>query len=168
MQDVIGFWLRATVAATFVLSAGWKLRHSSEFQSVLRSIKVPRLAVGPLGLLVPLVEVAVATVLVVPLLPGRIGALTAVAVILALGVTLLRRDLGAGCGCWSGSNPERGPLLARTVVLLTMAVAGVILPPGPVSAELLVVLPIAVVFGGLIIELPTILQFLVHAEGEPS
>lgn len=168
MYDAIGFWVRACVATTFVLSAGWKSLHVAEFRAVLRSMTPTRPLAPVLVVLVPLAEVAVAVLLIVPGDAGRLGGVAAVAIVVVLSTTLLRPDLSAGCGCWSGAHPERGPLVVRNAVLLVLAAAAALLPPSPASAELLVVVPIAAVFGVLVIEIPTVLQYLAHAEGAPS
>jgi hypothetical protein len=168
VEDAIGFVVRACVATTFVLSAGWKLRHRAEFLAVLRSMRIARSPARVLGVLVPALEGGVAVLLVLPGEPGQLGGAAAAALIVVLSATLLRRDLSAGCGCWSGTRPERGPLLARNGVLLTLAIVAVFLAPSALSAELVAVLPIAVIFAVLIIEIPTILHYIVNAEGAPS
>lgn len=168
MQDAIGLFVRACVATTFVLSAGWKLRHSPEFAAVLRSLRITGAPARALGGAVPAAEVAVAVALVIPGSSGQFAGAAAAVLTLALGATVLRRDLSAGCGCWSGVHPQRGPLLARNAVLLALALAAAVLPPSPASAELLLVVPIAMIFGLLLIELPTIVHYVANAQGAPS
>jgi hypothetical protein len=156
-------WLRCTVAAAFVLSAAWKLRHRHEFASVIALVtpSAPAAVRGVLNWTVPPAEVAIATLLLLPSSFGRAGALAACAFAVLTSASLVRNDLGAGCGCWSsGTTLSRGPLLARNAVLVTLAALSLVGTPATGLAVLLFCVPTGTLFALIVLEMPNVAQYL--------
>src|SRR6266536_1758527 len=156
-------WLRCSVAAAFVLSAVWNLRHRSEFASVIALVTYPASAAvrGILIWIVPFIELVIAGLLVAPLWPGRIGALAAGAFTLVISISLFRNDLSAGCGCWSsGDGLSRGPLLARNAILVALSVMSLVGKPATGPAVLMFSAPIGTLFALIVLEMPNVIQYL--------
>jgi len=161
----LAYFERSCVAIAFVLSAVWKMHHNGEFRLVLSAL-LPlradrfRRLYAILGLLVPLVEFAIAAVLVFPHGTGRIGAIAAGLLVVVLGSTLLRRDLSEGCGCWSAPRVNRGALITRNVILLALALTSVPADAGPAWPVAVFGLAVGAAFAFLIMEIPTIYAYL--------
>ena len=123
------YFARAVVGIALLLSAGWKLRHQSEFRASYRAMLA-----GPLRRLdgvaakaVPLLEIMLGVGMLIRSPIER--AIVSAAGLLILGFTLLLSRAGdsrAGCGCWR--TPLRGairaPHLVRNGSLLVLAIAG--------------------------------------------
>jgi Methylamine utilisation protein MauE len=157
------FWLRCSVAAAFALSAVWKLRHRDEFASVIGLITHSASAEirDVLIWIVPFVELAISTLLLLPFLLGRIGALAACAFTLLASASLFRNDLSAGCGCWSsGAALSRGPLLTRNAVLLALSALSLAGTPATGPAVLMFCVPIGTLFALIVLEMPNVVQYL--------
>jgi uncharacterized membrane protein YphA (DoxX/SURF4 family) len=160
-MEALGYAARAAVAATFLLSAAWKLRHPGQFLVAFRS-GTPRTLHRldrPAARLVPAVEVVLALALLATSSLGRASAWAALVLLLAFTVTLLRSaDPRAGCGCWrdTGRRVGRAPYLVRNGLLVGLALGGALAPVPPSLVGVLFGLVTGVVAALVLMELPGI------------
>ncbi len=126
---------RLCLAAVFLVAAVAKLADRSGTRQALADFDVPRRLAGPLLLLLPVAELAVATALVFPT-PARWGAVGGL-VLLALFVVGLTRVLRRGdapdCHCFGQvhSKPASWVTVARNFVLALPAAYVALAGPGP-------------------------------------
>jgi hypothetical protein len=159
MLPLLAYLARCCVGVSFVLSAAWKIRHRSEFEAaLLAAVRITGLR-RTLRFVVPAAEMITPGVLLAPGRPGTIGAAAAGGLVVVLGSTLLRRDLSAGCGCWSAPRVSRGALLTRNAILLVLSAASI-----PASVQLtwplaLFSLAAGTLFAFLVMEIPSIHQY---------
>jgi len=159
MVPLFAYLARCCVGVSFLLSAVWKVRHRLEFEAALpAALRIPGLR-RTLRFVVPAAEMITAGVLLAPARLGTIGAVAGGGLVVVLGSTLLRRDLSAGCGCWSAAWVNRGALLTRNAILLALSAASI-----PVSVQLswsmaLFSLAAGTLFAFLVMEIPTIHQY---------
>jgi hypothetical protein len=156
-------WLRYSVAAAFAMSAVWKLRHRDEFASVVALVTHPTLMAlrGIMIWIIPIAELAISGLLLLPLMLGRIGALAACGFTLLASASLFRNDLSAGCGCWSsGVTYSRGPLLARNAVLFALSALSLVGTPATGAGVLVFAVPVGALFALIVLEMPNVVQYL--------
>lgn len=123
--------LRVYVAFLLVFAGVAKLRTPAEFEASLSAYRVlPDLLLAPVARLLPVVEIALAALLLVPPLAlfGSIGtALLLLVFAAAIGINLTRGRSHIDCGCGGTSMPIRWSLVYRNLVtaLLLAATAAV-------------------------------------------
>jgi uncharacterized membrane protein YphA (DoxX/SURF4 family) len=134
----IGF--RFFVGSVFLLAGQAKLPRQSEFEQVVRAYGVlPSRFVVPVARAVSLLEVAVATLLLIGLGTRVVAAVAAAALIafsVAAGLNLIRgRDLD--CGCYAVGAPRRitWALIARNAFLVAMAVVLALATPTSLAVD---------------------------------
>jgi hypothetical protein len=159
MMILFAYLARCSVAAALVLSALWKVRHRVEFEVALSAAVRIQVVRRALRFVVPALEIGTAALLLSPGHLGMLGAAGAGTLVVVLGSTLFRRDLSAGCGCWSAPRVDRGALIARNAILLVLVGASI-----PVSVQLtwpvaLFCLAAGPLFALLVMEIPTIHQY---------
>lgn len=125
---------RISIACIFVTTAAAKLRHLSVFQGVLANYRLlPRWAIAPLHVLLPLAEIAVG---IAALLAPRPGAPCAALLFLlfasAMAINLRRGRRDIDCGCHHSALRQQlsWTLVGRNAVLALTALATA-LPAGP-------------------------------------
>lgn len=170
MVAALVYCARCCVGIAFIMSAWWKLRHRAEFAQALTAIVSRRFLPlrRPIQYAVPAVEAVTALALVLPGVAGRLGVPAAAVLLVLLTLTLLRRDLSAGCGCWSLSNPSRSSLLARNGLLLALTLAGL-----PSTAPLdwpmaLAGAGMGGIFAVLTMEVPTIVTYFMRSSWDTA
>jgi thiol-disulfide isomerase/thioredoxin len=120
---------RLGLAAVFVVSGAAKLFDRSGSRQAVIDFGLPSALATPLGLLVPVAELAVAAALV-PATTARLGALGALVLLVAFSVAIainLARGRAPECHCFGQihSSPVGWPILGRNALLA--AVAGFVL-----------------------------------------
>lgn len=132
LAGALQLWISLSLAALFALSALPKLTRPAVFMDSLGSYRfLPAFLMPACAILVPVTELAVAAGLCFP--STRPAALAAAAAMLAIYCAAVGAAwwLGAGgedCGCGGdGGVPIGGWLLARNVLLLSFALAGLAL-----------------------------------------
>lgn len=117
----------ATLAIVFLVGAGQKLFDRESFTLALDQYRLlPERLLGPVALLLPLLEIS-AAVLLLPLAGRPWGAALAVAVLLAVTgavvINLLRgrADIDCGCGGPEGGQHLSWALVARNFTLALLA-----------------------------------------------
>jgi Methylamine utilisation protein MauE len=168
---VLSYWARATVGVALLLTAIWKWRNQAEFRSAYRAAapQPVRGLAAVAAVAIPLAELACAAALLVPAELGRWATPLALALLVLFTIALTRvKDLTAGCGCWrSAPGPtNRNLFLVRNLLLLTLAVVGSLGTTGLELVQALAVLPMAVLFALIILELPTIGAMVLSERGE--
>lgn len=125
---------RIMVACIFVTAAVGKLRHLTVFEGVLANYRLlPRWAIAPVHVLLPLVELAVGIALVLwPRLAAPAAALLLLMFAAAMAVNLRRGRTDIDCGCHQSVLRQRlrWTLVARNAVLALLA----LLCAAPVSS----------------------------------
>lgn len=161
---------RTLVGTVFILTAGWKLSHSRDFQTAfdrlaprrfaaLRPFARQSLAAFEGGLAVAVMTGSAFQPLTLPSL--------AVAAILVCAFTavLVRADDATDCGCWFAppealTSAKYLPTV-RNIVLIAVLGVTAVLAPAPVAgltlAASLAPAVVGVIFGALLVELPHIL-----------
>jgi hypothetical protein len=167
LMPFIAFMARCAVSAAFVLSAFWKIRHPAEFRVALAATVNNSAFQLLLQKFVPALELIVAIALLLPYSVGTVGAIAAACIVIALGSTLIRRDLSAGCGCWSAPQASRAALIIRNIILVLLSGAS-----SPVSVSLpwhavMFCLLAGMLLGLLIMEMPTIVRVVRSSERIP-
>ena len=147
LQEPAVYWtIRIFLAIVFVTAALPKLMHRDEFHGVLRNFRLlPEGITGPVALALPIVELAVAVMLLVPSFAPQAamiaGALFAVFGV-AIAINILRGRSHIDCGCMrNGMRQELSWLLVgRNLVLMLMAASTASGQTGPLAgaSELLV------------------------------
>jgi hypothetical protein len=162
------YFERCCVSAVFILSSLWKVRHRLEFRAALMSV-LGRLrpARGAVQVAVPVIEVAVAVAVLLPARAGLLGAALAATVVVVFSGTLLRRDLSAGCGCWSAPSASRAALLTRNGLLFLLAATSLAVTPAVSAKVALAAIPPGILFAFVIMEVPSILQYFADSQGVP-
>jgi len=119
-------------------------------------------------LLVPIVELAVALVALLPL-PSGLLVIPAAAFVILVSVPLSTGDVRAGCGCWRAiaGGTSRGIYLARNGLLLVLAAAALAGPQANLAVSALAILPAACAFAVLIMEIPEVASVLAIMNGRP-
>jgi uncharacterized membrane protein YphA (DoxX/SURF4 family) len=123
IDPVVSVSLRGLLALLFVV-AGWhKLSDTERFAAMLRAYRLmPDSLARPLALGLPLAEIVVGALLVLPwTTAGAIGGGALLALYsLAISVNLMRGRRAIDCGCFgSASNvPLSGALLLRNAILI--------------------------------------------------
>jgi hypothetical protein len=125
--------LRLALAAVLVIAATGKLLDRAAFRDALREFQAPGMTIGPLSVVIPVVELAVAAALV-PAATARWAAIAAAVLLLVFSAAMARlvlRGEEADCACFGAIAGDRvGPgTLLRNAVLLAVAV--VIASAGP-------------------------------------
>ena len=138
MDPAIELTVRAALALLFGVAAAHKLRDLAAFRAIFRDYRlVPEALAGTVATGVPLVEVAVALLLVAPGASalGKIGGAGLLAVYAtAVGVNLGRGRRHIDCGCTGpqGRRPINAGIVVRNVVVAAAAVATLVpLRPRP-------------------------------------
>lgn len=162
-----GLLLASVLSWVFLLSAGYKISHWPSLAASLNGYSLlsflPRWAASPVAVAVALAELAIGMSLQVP--ATRLAG-AASAVILALGFVSIsagdKRAEVAECGCWAGGPLQRASLLARSGVILMLALGLAVLvivrPDENVTGWLRLTALMTLPFALLILELPTILD----------
>lgn len=147
--------LQLALAAVLFLAAVGKALRTEEFLSALRLSHLPDGWVAPLGVAVPVVELALAAALLLlpeRALPAVLGATILLFVAFTVWMGWVRaKHLRVRCGCFGVGGPEVGPRsIARNAGLVALAVAALILAgrtgsplPGPSLALLVAVTSLA-------------------------
>jgi Methylamine utilisation protein MauE len=124
--------VQAGLAASLLVAATGKLVARGAFAATLRQSRLPDALAGPLGVVVPAVELALS--LAVALGTGTVlsASLAATVALLAAFTAWLAWTAGRGlridCACFGPLSREVGPgTIARNVVLLGVAVGGLVL-----------------------------------------
>jgi Methylamine utilisation protein MauE len=167
LAGTLAYWARCTVSIALIMSALWKLRHQAEFSGVLGAVfrQRFRLLRLVLSVVVPVAEMAVAGVILLPGAAGVLGSALAGALVFTLSATMLRHDLTAGCGCWSGPHPSRAAVLARNGLLIALVAGSVASQPALSWRLVLPGIAIGGIFAFLIMEIPVIGQYFADAQG---
>jgi hypothetical protein len=129
VDPVVVAVLRGALALLFVVAAAHKLRDRGSFRTTLDAYAVlPVPLVGAIAALVPLLELAVAVLLVASRtlrwgVAGAVALLGLYALAMAVNLRRGRRDLD--CGCMGPATRSKiGPeLVVRNVVLIAVALA---------------------------------------------
>src|SRR5258707_15778863 len=113
---------RLLLTGVFFVAGLVKLADRGGSQQALRDFGVPALLANPLGVLLPLVELAVAVALI-PVISGWRGAIGALVLLLlfVVGITVnLIRGRTPECPCFAQlhSSPVGGPTLLRNLILV--------------------------------------------------
>ncbi|MEV0199538.1 MauE/DoxX family redox-associated membrane protein [Nonomuraea sp. NPDC050691] len=145
------------VAAVLLGAALGKIRDVRAFATTIAGYRVmpARLAL-PAAVAVLVTEVAAAALLLAPG-PRRWGAVVAAllfAVFLGAMGSVLRRGLSVGCGCFGGRDLVGPGTMARTGVLLVLALMAVAAGPAPFAP---LQVPVAVALLGVAFVLPVLL-----------
>lgn len=163
---------RTAVATVFLLTAGWKLLHRSEFRASFERLApwagplAPAAAVWPLAAAEAMTAVVlVAGVWTTPL--HIVGPAAATALLVAFSVSLLRSAPG-GCGCWSAPQlspraTKYVPILRNVLLLLCLGVVWLSATVGFEAGDTFAVAaPIAagVLFAGFLVDAPQIASVL--------
>jgi hypothetical protein len=126
MDPVVTLTLRLCFALLFAAAAAHKVRDPLAFRDTLGRYEiVPAALVGPVGVVLMVLEMLVA----VTIFFARPAALAAAAVLAAytvgIAVNLMRGRTDLGCGCMgpAASAPISGWLVARNVLLVLLALA---------------------------------------------
>src|SRR5215469_15513786 len=140
-MDVALLTARVLLAAIFLVAGLAKLADLAGSQQALRDFGVPVKLVMPLGVLLPLAELAVAVALLLPATAwwGALGALALLLLFVGGIGSNLARGQHPECHCFGQlhSAPVGWPTLIRNLVLA--AVAGVVVVFGWSTSELSVV-----------------------------
>ena len=124
---------RIAVACIFLTAAVGKLRHLTVFEGVLANYRLlPRWAVAPTHVLLPLAELAVGVGLIaLPQFSAPAAALLLAVFAVAMAVNLRRGRSDIDCGCHQSVLRQRlsWTLVGRNVVLVLITLAAA-LPPG--------------------------------------
>jgi hypothetical protein len=156
------------VGQVLLLSAGFKVSRRADYASALASFTAlerwPEPVRRLVGLSVPLAELAIATLILVPS-TRALGVLAATILIGAFSavVALDRRPTVARCGCWGSARLEvpRSAYLVRNAILLAAAGAALVgsfVVPVPSSQDQVLVALMMVPFALLTLELPHFLH----------
>ena len=124
-MNLIAFVLRLILTATFAVAGLAKLNNLEQSRQAVRDFGLPAWSAKPLGLLLPMVELAVAVALI-PIASLPWGVFGAAALLLAFTVAIgVNLSLGRkpSCNCFGQihSEPIGWPTLARNGVLLFFA-----------------------------------------------
>jgi hypothetical protein len=149
---------RLAVAVVFAVAALAKLADPGGTRASLRAFGVPAWAAGPGGWALPLIELAVAGLLV-PAETARVGAVAALALLVVFSAVLVR-ELARGedvrCNCFGAlSAPSASRALARNAVLAGTMTAVAVEGPGrafsaPVAAAAVVIAALAWIAWGVL------------------
>jgi hypothetical protein len=132
VDPAIDLTVRAALALLFLVAAAHKLRDRAAFRATFAEYRILPEAIGTL---VPLAELAVAGLLLVPA-AGALGAIGAAALLLlygaAVGVNLARGRRHIDCGCAGpyARRPIGGGLVVRNALLAAAALTA-LLPVTP-------------------------------------
>jgi|HubBroStandDraft_1064217.scaffolds.fasta_scaffold00944_12 hypothetical protein len=128
IDPAVGALFAGAFALLFLAAAVHKLADLTRFAEVFRAYGIAPRALGPLALLVPVLELAVAAGLL--LRAARSGAAATGAVLLvgyalAIGVNLARgrRDLSCGCGGANDRRPIAAWMVGRNLTLALLLAA---------------------------------------------
>jgi thiol-disulfide isomerase/thioredoxin len=118
--------VRLGLAAMFAVAGAAKLADRDGSREAVRGFGVPDALAGPLGIALPLAELAT-TALLVPAATARAGAAAAIVLLLAFCAAIgraLARDEAPDCHCFGAlhSAPAGWPALARNGALAALAV----------------------------------------------
>jgi uncharacterized membrane protein YphA (DoxX/SURF4 family)/peroxiredoxin len=126
---------RLSLAAVFVVAGVAKLADRPGTRQALADFDVPRRLAGPLLLLLPAAELAVATALVFPTTArwGAVGSLVLLALFVVGLTRVLRRGEAPDCHCFGQlhSKPASWVTVARNLVLTLPAAYVALAGPGP-------------------------------------
>lgn len=155
----------------FLLSAAWKVRHERKFRAAYLTA-VPQVLRGngtKAARIVPLLECATAMLLLLPLATlARVGALMALVLLGTFTLSLTRLEVsGSGCGCWDPIPGEdsKAPLIARNVVVASLAILGLASIPTVHALQIAFCLPVGVMISLMLMELP---RFVAIAATHPE
>lgn len=129
MDPVIAVILRGALALLFVAAATHKLRDRDAFRVTLGAYALlPESALALVARVLPLVEIAIAVLLVTPRLGGA-GAVLAASLLalyagaMAINLARGRRDLDCGCMGAHAASKVGAPLIVRNAVLIVASLA---------------------------------------------
>lgn len=115
---------RGALAAVFVTAAISKLADRDRFRRALEAFGAPPRLIGPLAVAIPVVELALA-VLLLPTGTAQGAAIGAMALLALFGIVIsraIRMGTEAGCGCLGDrSSPASSATLARNAGLIVLA-----------------------------------------------
>jgi thiol-disulfide isomerase/thioredoxin len=125
MLNALILMSRVLLAAVFAVAAFSKLADRAGTRSAVVEFGAPRLLAGPIGLLLPIVELAVAGLLL-PDATASAGALGAIGLLVLFSAAIavsLARGLTPDCHCFGQlhSSPAGGMTLARNAALAALA-----------------------------------------------
>jgi hypothetical protein len=151
----VAFGAQVLLSLTFAVAAIAKLRDLAVFRrSLSRLLPVPKSLAEPAAIAVPVAELCIAVLLVVPgtSIIGGVAGLTAMVAFTATIGLALRRSERAPCHCF-GTSPRRlGPRqLIRNVALTTIAALSLV--GGETEPRGLVIAGFAGIVGGLLVML---------------
>jgi hypothetical protein len=127
---------RIVLAVTLIIAAIGKLRARHELPAQLRAFGIPKRAVRPIAIALPLVELAVAGALI-GWWESAVPAWAAVALLAVFTAGLVRAVArGAPCPCFgaASSGPASAASIVRNAVLLALAVIATGTPKGAKAA----------------------------------
>jgi len=155
----LSYAARSVTAASWLLSAGWKLLNPGDFSLAYWRIRNARgKSATVVAGLVAAVEIVAAVCLLLPGIPWWIAVPPSVILLVVLSIVLARASsLDNGCGCWAKPRQEqpRGLYIARNVIFALLALAG--LPRGTAGPGLLALtLPCGAVIALTLMQLPEI------------
>ena len=136
VDPAIDLTLRAALALLFAVAAAHKVRHPAAFRATFADYRIlPHALTGPAAGLLPLAELAVAALLLMPAASarGKVGAAGLLLVYAAaVGVNLARgrRHIDCGCAGPHARRPIGGGIVLRNALLAAAALAA-LLPPRP-------------------------------------
>jgi len=140
------------LALLFATSAYHKLRDLRRFEAILANYRLlPSRITAAAAPAFPLVEIGLATALVIPGTGGP-ASLAAAALLgvysLAIGINLARGRRDIDCGCGGDAGQSIGPgLLARNALLIAIAIGAAV--PAPIGARDLSVFDVLTIAFGL-------------------
>jgi len=147
--------LQVALASVLFLAAIGKALRSDEFTAALRLSHIPTPLVTPLAFIVPLVEAALAALLVLAparWLPETLGATAGLLLLFTLWMASVRmRHLRVRCGCFGPGGTDVGPQTIGRNALFVLAALGALLLarqtesvlPGPSFAMVVAVTALA-------------------------
>ncbi|MEU6769523.1 MauE/DoxX family redox-associated membrane protein [Streptomyces sp. NPDC046853] len=164
-MDLVLIFCKLSLAAMFVISTVTKLRDLPALAEHIEStVRLPMRFAPALARAVVAAEAVVVAALV---LAGRIGFLSALAVLAGFTLYLahvIRSGRAASCGCTGSSGADvSGIHLVRNGIALAIAGTGLFVPQAPLSGHLLeyaVLAAPSALFGGALLYLAELREFV--------
>ena len=148
-MSAVAYVAALLLAATFVWAGVVKLARLQRTTSTMTSLGI--VAPAAAAVAVPLVELGLATTLVVRPRVGAMAALIVLAVFTAFLVQRRRQGVTVGCGCFGSATTSVAPtidvLRNASLALCALAAAGAVRPTAPTLAAVMVVSVVAALAG---------------------
>jgi hypothetical protein len=164
MSDLL-LLCRTILAATFILSAVWKLRNRAQFRVVLVAgpLRLGGVAQKAIGPAVASLELAIAAALLLFPTSWPLG-LAAITFLVAFSIFLARsHSLANGCGCWRPARRGGGgvrPYLIRNGLLIAIAAFGSIPAHGIRIGDQIALAALSLLPAWLVMEIPALAEIL--------